>query len=161
MTIHRLDNSKIVHDVAHAKIEAGQVVCSHPRQNWRLVPASAKEEVYAKARGIAIDSGDELEDVRVVYRGLVEFDKPILTPGYLYCLSPKKEGELVPFTELEPGDFVCLIGMAQTQRVLNVDVRFDNVRLGEYAPPKASSPKPKSSKGKSDLESDDTLILEK
>jgi hypothetical protein len=109
-------------------VTAGQAVYkSSTNKKWMLADSNSVTPEARHAIGIALNGGSTDQPAKVLTSGDVTIGAT-LTPGTAYYLSDTP-GALCPVADVGTGEYVCLIGLAKSATVLDVEIEFPNVSL--------------------------------
>jgi hypothetical protein len=108
-------------------VTAGQAVCKNSSNVWVKADANSATALLRQATGIALNGGAVSQPVRVLTAGPITIGAT-LTAGLAYYLSDTPGG-ICPVADIGSGEYVCLLGLATSTSVLNVDIQFPNVAL--------------------------------
>lgn len=108
-------------------VTAGQAVCKNSSGLWVKADSNSATALLRQATGIALNGGAVSQPVRVLTGGPITIGAT-LTAGVAYYLSDTAGG-ICPVADIGSGEYVCLIGIAASTSVLNVDIQFPNVAL--------------------------------
>lgn len=113
---------------AGGAITAGQAVYLDPTTHkWTLADADSATPAARHAGGIALNSASLNQPVNVLTSGAVTIGGT-LTAGVAYYLSGTAGG-ICPVADVGAGEYVCILGVATSASVLNVDIQFSGVAL--------------------------------
>lgn len=121
------DNADIEYGRAGAAITAGMAV--YLNETTRKYPVADNNSATAsarRARGIALNGAADGQPLAIIKGGPLTIGAT-LTPGTAYYLG--ESGAICPASDLGAGEYVCLLGIAASASVLNVDIQFPNVAL--------------------------------
>lgn len=119
----------IEHGTAGATVTAGQWVYLDEDGDGRLKLAdtdSATVDVR-RPRGMALHGASSGQPLAIIKAGPVTLGA-ILTAAVAYYLSGTPGG-MCPVADVAAGDYVCVLGMAQSASVFLIDIQFPNVAL--------------------------------
>ena len=119
----------IEHGTAGATVTAGQWVYLDEDGDGRLKLAdtdSATADVR-RPRGMALHGASNGQPLAIVKSGPVTIGA-VLTAAVAYYLSGTPGG-MCPVADVAAGDYVCVLGMAQSASVFLIDIQFPNVAL--------------------------------
>lgn len=112
---------------AGATITAGQAVYKDSNNKFQLADANSATEIARRAIGIALNGAANNQPLTILTAGLITIGGT-LTAGVAYYLSDTPGG-ICPVADIGSGEYVCLLGIATTTAILNVDIQFPNVAL--------------------------------
>lgn len=112
---------------AGATITAGQAVYKDSSNKFQLADANSATEIARRAIGIALHGASNNQPLTILTAGLITIGGT-LTAGVAYYLSDTPGG-ICPVADIGSGEYVCLLGIATTTAILNVDIQFPNVAL--------------------------------
>lgn len=116
------------HGTAGATITAGQVVYQAASdKKWKLADNDSATAEVREATGIALNGASNGQPIAVLTAGPVTIGAT-LTAGVAYYLSATPGG-ICPVADILSGDYVCLVGMATSTSVLDVDFSYTGVAL--------------------------------
>ncbi len=112
--------------VAGETITAGQPVYLDPlTRKWLKADCNSATVAARQAGGLALN-GASLDQPLAVHKS-----GPITIGGTLVAGSPyylsSNAGGIKPAADLATGDYICLLGLAASTTVLNVDIQFPGV----------------------------------
>ena len=120
------DGATTVTGTAGAAITAGQAVYKDSTTGKYLLADSDSATVAAKrAAGVALNGAALNQPLKVITAGAVTIGAT-LTAGATYFLSGTPGG-ICPDADVGTGENVCLIGVAASATVLNVDIQNPGV----------------------------------
>ena len=120
------DGSTTVTGTAGATITAGQAVYKDSTTGKYLTADSDSATAAAKrAAGIALNGAALNQPIKVLTAGAVTIGGT-MTAGATYFLS-NTAGGICPDADVGAGENVCLIGVAASATVLNVDIQNPSV----------------------------------
>jgi hypothetical protein len=109
-------------------IAAGKAVYfSNTTKKWMLADSNSVTVEARKAIGIALNGASLDQPVDILISGAIVIGATLVA-GTSYFLSDTPGG-ICPLADVGSGEYVCLIGIAASTTVLNVDVQFPNVAL--------------------------------
>lgn len=109
-------------------VTAGQVVYKSSTTNkWLLADSNSVTPEARHAIGIALNGGSIDQPVTVQTSGKITVGAT-LTAGTDYYLSDTP-GAICPRADVGSGEYVCLLGLAESTTVLDLSVQFPNVAL--------------------------------
>jgi hypothetical protein len=109
--------------VAGEAIVAGQAVYRDDQtRRWRLADADSVVSASRDGAGIALTTSSEGQPITVVRAGPVDLGS-VLEPGSPYCVSATAGG-ICPYDDLIGDDYVCLLGLALSDRILDLDIQY-------------------------------------
>lgn len=109
-------------------VTAGQVVYkSSTTQKYMLADSNSVTVEARHALGIALNGGAVDQPAQVQKAGKIILGAT-LTPGTDYYLSDTP-GAICPRADVGTGEYVCLLGLAESATVLDLDIQFPNVSL--------------------------------
>jgi hypothetical protein len=112
--------------IAGETITAGQAIyLSSTTQKWMLADNNSAEAEPRTAIGIALNGAALNQPTVALTSGDVTIGAT-LTAGAAYYLSDTAGG-ICPLADVLSGEYVCLIGLAKTTAILDVDIQFPNV----------------------------------
>lgn len=94
-------------------------------RRWMLADADSATVQARKAIGVFLNSAGTGQPVKVQTEGPITIGGT-LTAGVGYYLSGTAGG-ICPVADVGTGEYVCLLGLAISTTVLNLDVQFPNV----------------------------------
>lgn len=119
-------NARTEHGIAGATITAGQaVVFNTATKRWVLADADHATAALRIARGIALNGASSGQPITVQTSGPITIGAT-LTPGVGYYLSGTPGG-VCPVADVGTGENVCLLGLAASATVLNLDIQNPGV----------------------------------
>lgn len=111
-----------------ATVTAGQVVYKAAADGkWYLADNNSATAEVRIAKGIALNGGGNNQPVRVLLSGLVTIGAT-MTAGVSYYLGDTPGG-ICPVADLSGGEYTCLIGLATSTTVLDVEIHYSGVAL--------------------------------
>jgi hypothetical protein len=111
-----------------ATVTAGQVLYKAASDGrWYLADNNSATAEVRKATGIALNGGAAGQPVRVLLSGLVTIGAT-LTAGVAYYLSDTPGG-ICPVADVGAGEYSCLVGIATTTAILDVNFQYSGVSL--------------------------------
>lgn len=111
-----------------ATITAGQVIYKDSTTNkWGLADNNSATAAVRQAMGIALNGGAINQPVKVLRSGDITIGAT-MTAGVAYYLSDTPGG-ICPVADVGAGEYVCLIGIAESTTVLNVAINYSGVSL--------------------------------
>lgn len=109
-------------------IAAGKAVYkSATTQKWMLADSNSVTPEARQAIGVALNGGSLDQPITVQRSGAITLGAT-LTAGTDYYLSDTPGG-ICPRADVGSGEMVCLMGLAASTSVLNMDIQFPNVTL--------------------------------
>jgi hypothetical protein len=109
-------------------VTAGQVVYKSSTTNKYMKADSNSVTVEARhALGIALNGGSLDQPAEVQKSGKITIGAA-LTAGSDYYLSDTPGG-ICPRADVGTGEYVCLLGLAESSSVLDLNIQFPNVAL--------------------------------
>lgn len=122
------DGSTVVRGTAGVAITAGQAVyLDATTGKYALADSNSATVAARRAGGIALNGAALNQPITVLTAGAVTIGAT-LTAGTAYYLSDTAGG-ICPVADLGSGENVCLIGLAASASVLNVDIQNPGVVL--------------------------------
>lgn len=113
---------------AGATITAGQAVYrDESTLKYLLADANSGTAAAREARGIALNGASDGQTLTILRSGPITIGASV-TPGTDYYLS-SNPGGICPRADIGAGEYVCLIGLATSSSVINVNIQFPNVSL--------------------------------
>lgn len=113
---------------AGGTITAGQAVYLDPTTHkWTLADADSATAAARHAGGIALNSASLNQPIDVVTSGAVTIGGT-LTAGVAYYLSGTAGG-ICPVADVGTGEYSCVLGIATSASVLDVNIQFSGVAL--------------------------------
>lgn len=107
-------------------IAAGQAVyLSAATNKWMLADNNGATAAARKAGGIALNGAALNQPLAIHKSGDITIGAT-LTPGAAYYLSDTPGG-ICPVTDVGAGEYYCLIGLAKSATVLDVNIQFPGV----------------------------------
>jgi hypothetical protein len=109
-------------------VTAGQVVYrssttqKYMKADSNSVTVEARHGIGIALNGGALDQPAQVQKSGKITRGAT------LTPGTDYYLSDTPGG-ICPRADVGAGEYVCLLGLAESATVLDLDIQFPNVAL--------------------------------
>lgn len=114
--------------LAGETITAGQAVyLSSTSHKWMKADSNSATAEAREAIGIALNGAALNQPVEVQTKGQITIGAT-LTAGTAYYLSDTAGG-ICPLADVGSGEYVCLLGLAASASLLNLDVQFPNVAL--------------------------------
>lgn len=114
--------------VAGATITAGQCVYrDEATMKYQLADANSATAAARQVRGIALHGAAANQPLTIQTAGDITIGGT-LTAGVAYYLSDTPGG-IAPVADIGSGEYVCLLGLAESTTVLHVDIQFPNVAL--------------------------------
>ena len=113
------DGSQLTNGIAGVAIVAGDV-CALDPATQRFILATTANIAGARVRGVAVCSASIGQPMRVQTGGILNVGAALLTIGELYALSGLTAGKIGPVADLGAGDFVTVLGIAQTTSLLQM-----------------------------------------
>lgn len=111
-------------------IAAGQAVyLSAATNKWMLADNNSATEAARKAGGIALNGAALNQPIAVQKKGEITIGAT-LTPGAAYYLSDTPGG-ICPVADVGAGEYYCLLGMAKSASVLDINIQFPGVAASE------------------------------
>lgn len=111
-------------------ITAGQAVyLSSATNKWMLADNNSATESARKAGGIALNGAALNQPLAVQKKGEITIGAT-LTPGAAYYLSDTPGG-ICPVADVGAGEYYCLLGLAKSATVLDVNIQFPGVAASE------------------------------
>lgn len=119
----------IENGLAGAAITAGQAVYldTTTTGKYQLADSNSATAAARVARGIALNGAASGQPLAIAKSGPVALGA-VLTAGVAYYLSATAGG-ICPVADLTTGDYPCLLGMAASTSVLNIDIQAPGVSL--------------------------------
>jgi hypothetical protein len=109
-------------------VTAGQAVYKSPTTNKYMKADSNSVTPQARdALGIALNGGALDQPAEIQKSGRITLGAT-LTAGTDYYLSDTPGG-ICPRTDVGTGEYVCLLGLAESTSVLDLNIQFPNVAL--------------------------------
>lgn len=109
-------------------VTAGQAVYkSSTTKKWMKADSNSATVEARKPAGIALNGGALNQPAIVQKAGRITLGAT-LTPGVAYYLSDTPGG-ICPVADVGTGEYVCLLGLAESATVLDLDIQFPNVAL--------------------------------
>lgn len=122
------DGSTVVSGTAGVTITAGQAVYKDSTTGKYALADSDSDTAAAKrAVGIALNGAALNQPIKVLTAGAITIGAT-LTAGTAYYLSDTAGG-ICPVADIGSGENVCLLGLAASASVLNVDIQNPGVTL--------------------------------
>lgn len=119
-------DANIEHGTFGETVTAGQTVYKDSStKKWSKADNNAAGAEVRQPKGIALNGGAVNQPVAVQKSGRVTIGAT-LTPGVAYYQSDTPGG-ICPVADVGSGEYVCLIGIAESASVLNVDIQYPNV----------------------------------
>lgn len=114
---------------AGATITAGQAVYldTATTGKYQLADCDSATAAARVARGIALNGASAGQPLQIAKSGPVTIGAT-LTPGVTYCLSATPGG-VAPAADITTGDYPCILGLAASASVLNLDIQSAGVAL--------------------------------
>lgn len=114
-----------VQGTAGEAIAQGKAVYLSPTtKKWMLADSNSATAAARAATHVALNAA-ALNQPITVGKGKITIGAT-LTPGLAYYLSDTPGG-ICPVADVGSGEYVCLIGLAESASVLNVDPRYTGV----------------------------------
>jgi hypothetical protein len=114
--------------IAGEALAAGKAVyLSSTTHKWMLADSNSATAEAREAIGIALNGAALNQPVEVQTKGPITIGAT-LTAGTAYYLSDTPGG-ICPLADVGTGEYVCLLGLAASTSVLDLDVQFPNVAL--------------------------------
>lgn len=111
-----------------AAATAGQVLYKAAADGlWYLADNNAGTAEIRKAVGIALNGGAIGQPVRVLLSGPITLGATIVA-GVAYYLGDVP-GAICPVADLATGEYPCLVGIASSTTVLQVNIQYSGVAL--------------------------------
>lgn len=121
-------DASIADGQAGEAITAGKAVYkSSTTKKWMLADSNSATAEARQAKGIALNGASLNQPVTVLTGGSVTIGAA-LTAGTAYYLSDTPGG-ICPIADVGAGEYVCLLGLAASASVLNVNIQFPGVSL--------------------------------
>ncbi|MBY3386401.1 hypothetical protein [Rhizobium laguerreae] len=121
-------DSSAVSGVAGETIAAGKAVYqSSTTKKWMLADSNSATAEARQAKGIALN-GASLNQPIAIHKGGDLTIGATLTAGQALYLSDTPGG-LCPLADVGSGEYLCLIGLAKSTTVLDVNIQFPGVAL--------------------------------
>jgi hypothetical protein len=121
-------DSSAVSGVAGEAIAAGKAVYqSSATKKWMLADSNSVTAEARQAKGIALN-GASLNQPIAIHKGGDITIGGTLVAGQAVYLSDTPGG-LCPLADVGSGEYLCLIGLAKSTTVLDVDIQFPGVSL--------------------------------
>ena len=121
-------HAKIEHGIAGAAIAAGQTVYKDPSTSrFLLADADAVTPAARSSFGVALNGAANGQPLGVITEGNLNPGAAVAV-GTIYVLSDTPGG-IMPSADLEPGDFVTILGIATTASNIAVGVRVSGVAV--------------------------------
>lgn len=119
----------IEYGIAGAAVTAGQAVYLDEATTgkYQLADDNAATADARKARGIALNGASTGQPLAIQKGGPITIGAT-LTPGTAYYLGATP-GSIVPVGDLTTGDYPCLLGLAASTTVLNLNIQSAGVAL--------------------------------
>ena len=122
------DNASVQQGSLGEAVTAGQAVYrSSTTQLWMLADSNSVTPEARRAIGIALNGGSTGQPVNVQTAGKITIGAT-LTAGTDYYLSDTP-GAICPRADVGSGEYVCLLGLASSTTVLDINVQFPGVAL--------------------------------
>lgn len=118
------NEASIVTRIADATIEVGQPV--YLTDGGVAMPGDADASSTAACIGIALATAYANQHVPIATQGVFNFSAPVLTVGTIYCVSPNA-GKICPWADLASGDYVTILGVAESTSALRLDVNATGI----------------------------------
>jgi hypothetical protein len=115
------DGAQYANGIAGVAIVAGDV-CYLDTTTQRFVLATSTTLATSRVRGIAAHAAAPGQPLRMQTGGMVNLGSALLTVAELYVLSGLTPGKIGPYGDLAAGDFVTVLGIAQTPALLQMRV---------------------------------------
>lgn len=111
-------------------ITAGKAVyLSAATNKWMLADNNSATAAARKAGGIALNGAALNQPIAVQKKGEITIGAT-LTPGAAYYLSDTPGG-ICPVADIGAGEYYCLLGLAKSATVLDVNIQFPGVAASE------------------------------
>jgi hypothetical protein len=94
-------------------------------RTWKLADSNSATAAARQANGIALNGAAANQPLKVHTEGPITLGA-VLTAGVGYYLSDTPGG-ICPVADVGTGEYVCLLGLASSTSVLDVDIQFPNV----------------------------------
>lgn len=121
-------DARTVEGIAGETILAGQVVyLAAATGKWMKADNNSATAEVRQATGIAL-TGSSLNQPIVVQKSGQITIGATLVAGTAYYLSDTPGG-ICPLADLLTGEYVCLLGLASSATVLNLDIQYPGVSL--------------------------------
>ncbi|MBY3268411.1 hypothetical protein HFO05_07265 [Rhizobium laguerreae] len=121
-------DSSAVSGVAGETIAAGKAVYqSSTTKKWMLADSNSATAEARQAKGIALN-GASLNQPIAIHKGGDLTIGATLAAGQALYLSDTPGG-LCPLADVGSGEYLCLIGLAKSTTVLDVNIQFPGVAL--------------------------------
>lgn len=120
-------DSQQVSGILGETVTAGQAVVKNSSNLWVKADSNHATAALRKASGIALNGGAINQPVRVHTAGSITIGAT-LTAGLAYYLSDTPGG-ICPVADIGAGEYVCLLGLATSTTVMNLDIQYPNVSL--------------------------------
>lgn len=109
-------------------LTAGQAAYLDPTSHkWMKADSNSATVAARQAGGIALNGGALNQPATVQTSGKITIGAT-LTPGVAYYLSDTPGG-ICPVADVGSGEYVCLLGLAESASVLDLNIQFPNVSL--------------------------------
>lgn len=109
-------------------IAAGKGVYLDPTtKKWQLADSNSATAAARHAGGVALNSASLNQPINVLGSGSY-VSGATMTAGVAYYLSDTPGG-ICPVADVGSGEFVCLMGIATSTTVLNLNIQFSGVSL--------------------------------
>jgi hypothetical protein len=109
-------------------VTAGQAVYLDATPNkWMKADSNSATAAARRAGGIALNGGALNQPATVQTGGKITIGAT-LTAGTAYYLSDTPGG-ICPLADVGSGEYVCLLGLAESTSLLDLDIQFPNVAL--------------------------------
>lgn len=121
-------NANIEHGTFGEAVAAGQAVYKDSTtQKYMKADSNSVTAAARDALGIALNGGAVNQPAAIQKSGKLTLGAT-LTAGSDYYLSDTPGG-ICPRADVGAGEYVCLLGLAESTSVLDVDIQFPNVSL--------------------------------
>lgn len=109
-------------------VTAGQAVYLDPTvHKWLKADSNSATVAARQAGGIALNGGSLNQPATVQTSGKITAGATLIA-GTAYYLSDTPGG-ICPLADVGSGEYVCLLGLAESTTVLDLDIQFPNVSL--------------------------------
>lgn len=129
-TVKSQTGGVIENGTAGVSVTAGQAVYLDETTTgeYQLADANSGTAAARKARGIALHAAGAHQPLAIHKSGPLNLGAT-LTAGVAYYLSSAAAGSIVPVADLTTGDYPCLLGMAASASIINVDIQSPGAAL--------------------------------
>lgn len=124
----RSDGDPVMTRKAQVQVSAGQVGYVDLSNASKLNLADKNTEAAALAKGIFVNSAEANEDATLALNGaLITVASAVFTKGVIYCLGDS--GAIIPQADIASGDYVTILGVAESTTTLRVNIFASGVVL--------------------------------